>query len=108
MQHYFDDSSLLRQVVGHRATGLSGPRALLLMAAHPGAFAGLFAHPAARAGPHAALTRPPRQVPLLPAHPVAFAGFSPHPGALADPYARLMRPATVRDAVAFGPKARAD
>jgi uncharacterized protein (DUF2236 family) len=74
MQSYFDDSSLLRQVVGHRLTGLSGPRALLVMAAHP----------------------------------VAFAGFFAHTGALDDPYARLQRTATVMDAVAFGPRDRAD
>ena len=74
MEHYFDDTSLLREVVGHRLTGLSGPRALLVMAAHP----------------------------------VAFAGFFAHTGALDDPYARLQRTATVMDAVAFGPKARAD
>jgi len=74
MEFYFDDSSLLREVVGHRLTALSGPRALLVMAAHP----------------------------------VAFAGFFAHTGALDDPYARLQRTATVMDAVAFGPKARAD
>ena len=46
MEHYFDDSSLLRQVVGHRLTGMSGPRALLVMAAHPVAFAGFSPTPA--------------------------------------------------------------
>src|SRR3954451_7719858 len=71
---YFNADSLLRQVVGHRLTALSGPRALLVMAAHP----------------------------------VAFKGFFAHTGALDDPYARLKRTATVMDAVAFGPKARAD
>src|SRR6478609_2354039 len=50
MEHYFDDSSLLRQVVSHRLTGLSGPRALLVMAAHPVAFAGFFAHTGALYG----------------------------------------------------------
>jgi uncharacterized protein (DUF2236 family) len=74
MEAYFDDTSLLREVVGHKLTGLSGPRALLVMAAHP----------------------------------VAFAGFFAHTGALDDPYARLRRTATVMDAVAFGPKDRAD
>ncbi len=73
-QGYFTDDSLLRQVLGHRLTGLSGPRALLVMAAHP----------------------------------VAFAGFFAHTGALDDPYARLRRTATVMDAIAFGPKDRAD
>ena len=47
---YFDESSLLREVVGHRLTGLSGPRALLVMAAHPVAFAGFFAHTGALGG----------------------------------------------------------
>ena len=54
---YFDDSSLLRQVVGHRLTGLSGPRALLVMAAHPVAFAGFFAHTGALDDPYARLQR---------------------------------------------------
>ena len=57
MQHSFDDSSMLRQVVGHRLTGLSGPRALLVMAAHPVAFAGFFAHTGALDDPYARLRR---------------------------------------------------
>ncbi|WP_053226552.1 oxygenase MpaB family protein [Solirubrobacter soli] len=57
MEHYFDDHSLLRQVVGHRLTGLSGPRALLVMAAHPVAFAGFFAHTGALDDPYARLRR---------------------------------------------------
>src|SRR3954464_8695542 len=57
MEHYFDDTSLLRQVVGHRLTGLSGPRALLVMAAHPVAFAGFFAHTGALDDPYARLQR---------------------------------------------------
>lgn len=57
MEQYFDDSSLLRQVVGHRLTGLSGPRALLVMAAHPMAFAGFFAHTGALDDPYARLQR---------------------------------------------------
>src|SRR6201994_1380525 len=71
---YFTDDSPLREVVGHRLTALSGPRALLVMAAHP----------------------------------VAFQGFFAHTGALDDPYARLRRTAKVMDAVAFGPRDRAD
>src|SRR3954471_8969939 len=54
---YFDDSSLLREVVGHRLTGLSGPRALLVMAAHPVAFAGFFAHTGALDDPYKRLRR---------------------------------------------------
>ena len=57
MEHYFDDTSLLREVVGHRLTGLSGPRALLVMAAHPVAFAGFFAHTGALDDPYARLQR---------------------------------------------------
>jgi len=54
---YFDDASLLRQVVGDRMTALSGPRALLVMAAHPVAFAGFFAHTGALDDPYARLAR---------------------------------------------------
>src|SRR4051795_13009559 len=57
MESYFDDTSLLREVVGHRLTGLSGPRALLVMAAHPVAFAGFFAHTGALDDPYARLKR---------------------------------------------------
>jgi uncharacterized protein (DUF2236 family) len=56
-QGYFTDASLLRQVVGHRVTGLSGPRALLLMAAHPVAFQGFFAHTGALDDPYQRLAR---------------------------------------------------
>ena len=54
---YFTDASLLRQVIGDRLTGLSGPRSLLLMAAHPVAFAGFFAHTGALDDPYARLQR---------------------------------------------------
>ena len=57
---YFSDSSPLRQIVGHRLTGLSGPRALLLMAAHPIAFEGFFAHTGALDDPYARLMRTAR------------------------------------------------
>jgi uncharacterized protein (DUF2236 family) len=57
MRGYFDDNSLLRQVVGHRLIRLSGPRALLVMAAHPVAFAGFFAHTGALDDPYARLRR---------------------------------------------------
>ncbi len=53
----FTDASPLRQVVGHRLTALSGPRALLLMAAHPVAFQGFFAHTGALDDPYARLRR---------------------------------------------------
>jgi uncharacterized protein (DUF2236 family) len=54
---YFDDDSLLREVVGHRLTALSGPRALLVMAAHPVAFQGFFAHTGALDEPYERLKR---------------------------------------------------
>jgi uncharacterized protein (DUF2236 family) len=54
---YFHEASPLRAVVGHRLTGLSGPRALLLMAAHPVAFQGFFAHTGALDDPYARLAR---------------------------------------------------
>jgi uncharacterized protein (DUF2236 family) len=54
---YFTDDSMLRRVVGDRVTGLSGPRALLVMAAHPVAFAGFFAHTGALDDPYARLER---------------------------------------------------
>ena len=57
MRRYFDHHSLLREVVSHRLTALSGPRALLLMAAHPVAFAGFFAHTGALDDPYARLRR---------------------------------------------------
>ncbi|MGI8632384.1 MAG: oxygenase MpaB family protein [Solirubrobacterales bacterium] len=41
---YFDDDSMLRRVVGERIVVLSGPRALLMQAAHPLAMTGLLAH----------------------------------------------------------------
>jgi uncharacterized protein (DUF2236 family) len=54
---YFTDASPLRRVVSHRMTALSGPRALLLMAAHPVAFQGFFAHTGALGDPYARLQR---------------------------------------------------
>jgi uncharacterized protein (DUF2236 family) len=57
---YFDDSSPLREVVGHRMTALAGPRALLLMGAHPVAFQGFFAHTGALEDPYARLNRTAR------------------------------------------------
>ena len=53
----FTDDSLLRHVVGDRMTGLSGPRALLMMATHPVAFEGFFAHTGALDDPYARLQR---------------------------------------------------
>jgi uncharacterized protein (DUF2236 family) len=54
---YFNADSMLRRVTGEYVVALSGPRALLLMAAHPVAFAGFFAHTGALAEPYARLRR---------------------------------------------------
>jgi uncharacterized protein (DUF2236 family) len=48
---------MLRRVTGEYVVALSAPRALMLMAAHPVAFAGFFAHTGALADPHARLRR---------------------------------------------------
>ena len=48
---------MLRRVVGDRVTALSGPRALLVQAAHPVAFAGFFAHTGALDEPYPRLER---------------------------------------------------
>lgn len=54
---YFTSDSMLRRVIGEYAVALSGPRALLMMAAHPVAFAGFFAHTGALDDPYARLRR---------------------------------------------------
>jgi len=40
---YFDDTSLIRRVHREQVVALGGPRALLMQAAQPVAFAGFFA-----------------------------------------------------------------
>lgn len=57
MAGYFTNESMLRRVIGERVVALSGPRALLMMAAHPVAFAGFFAHTGSLADPYARLRR---------------------------------------------------
>src|SRR6187431_802421 len=57
MAEYFTDSSAIRQVHRERALALSGPRALLMQAAHPLAVAGLLAHTAAIDEPYDRLAR---------------------------------------------------
>jgi uncharacterized protein (DUF2236 family) len=57
MDSYFDDSSMLRRVHREFAVALSGPRALLMQAAHPVAFEGFFAHTGALDEPYARLRR---------------------------------------------------
>ena len=54
---YFDDSSMLRRVHREVAVALSGPRALLMQAAHPVAFEGFFAHTGALDEPYERLAR---------------------------------------------------
>jgi uncharacterized protein (DUF2236 family) len=43
MPRTFDHTSVLRRVHREHVVGLGGPRALLMMAAHPVAFEGFFA-----------------------------------------------------------------
>ena len=54
---YFTDDSLLRRVHRERAVALSGPRALLMQAAHPVAVRGLLAHSSAMDEPYERLAR---------------------------------------------------
>jgi uncharacterized protein (DUF2236 family) len=54
---YFDDSSMLRRIHRERAVALSGPRALLMQAAHPLAVSGLLAHSSALEQPYERLAR---------------------------------------------------
>jgi uncharacterized protein (DUF2236 family) len=54
---YFNDHSIVRRVHRERVLALAGPRALLLMAAHPVAFEGFFAHTEALEDPYTRLRR---------------------------------------------------
>lgn len=54
---YFTDRSMLRRVHRERAIALSGPRALLMQAAHPLAVSGLLAHSTAMDEPYDRLAR---------------------------------------------------
>jgi len=54
---YFTDDSMLRKVHRERALALSGPRALLMQAAHPLAVSGLLAHSTAIDEPYERLAR---------------------------------------------------
>lgn len=56
-QGYFGADSMLRKVIGERVVALSGPRALLMQAAHPLAVAGLLAHSSALDEPYDRLKR---------------------------------------------------
>ena len=57
MEGYFSDDSMLRIVHRERAIALSGPRALLMQAAHPLAVQGLLAHSTAIDEPYDRLAR---------------------------------------------------
>jgi len=57
---YFGDDSMLRRVHRETAVALSGPRALLMQAAHPLAVAGLLAHTGALDAPYERLDRTAR------------------------------------------------
>jgi uncharacterized protein (DUF2236 family) len=54
---YFDDDAMLRRVHRESVVALAGPRALLMQAAHPVAFAGFFAHTGALDEPYERLAR---------------------------------------------------
>ncbi|MGB0092590.1 MAG: oxygenase MpaB family protein [Solirubrobacteraceae bacterium] len=54
---YFDEGSILRRIHRERALALSGPRALLMQAAHPLAVSGLLAHSSALDQPYERLAR---------------------------------------------------
>ena len=54
---YFTDESMIRRVMRERALALSGPRALLMQAAHPLAVAGLLAHSDSLEDPYQRLAR---------------------------------------------------
>jgi uncharacterized protein (DUF2236 family) len=57
MPGYFDERSMFRRVNRERAVALSGPRALLMQAAHPLAVFGLLAHSTALDEPYERLAR---------------------------------------------------
>jgi uncharacterized protein (DUF2236 family) len=54
---YFTEDSVIRRVMRERALALSGPRALLMQAAHPLAVAGLLAHSDSLEDPYLRLAR---------------------------------------------------
>src|SRR6059058_5819107 len=61
----FNDHSLLRRVIREKVVGLSGPRALLMQAAHPVAWAGFFAHTGAMDEPYERLARTAQVMDLI-------------------------------------------
>jgi uncharacterized protein (DUF2236 family) len=59
-ESYFRDDSMLRRLNRERVMALSGPRALLMQAAHPLAVSGLLAHSSALDAPYERLARTAR------------------------------------------------
>jgi uncharacterized protein (DUF2236 family) len=78
---YFTHDSMLRRVHREKAVALSGPRALLMQAAHPVAFAGFFAHTGALDEPYERLSRTAQVMNAI--------GFGPR--AEADRLTRIVR-----------------
>jgi uncharacterized protein (DUF2236 family) len=64
-QSLFTEDSMLRRVIREQVVGLSGPRTLLMQAAHPVAFAGFFAHTGALDEPYERLSRTARVLNLV-------------------------------------------
>src|SRR4051794_8873962 len=62
---FFTNESMIRRVQRESVVALSGPRTLLMQAAHPVAFAGFFPHPGALDAPYAGLQRPARVLGLI-------------------------------------------
>jgi len=54
---HFDDTSMVRRVHREMVVAFAGPRALLMQATHPVAFAGFFAHTGALDEPYERLIR---------------------------------------------------
>jgi uncharacterized protein (DUF2236 family) len=61
----FDDDAMIRRLHREQALALAGPRALLMQAAHPVAFAGFFAHTGALDEPYERLHRTAQAVDLV-------------------------------------------
>jgi uncharacterized protein (DUF2236 family) len=62
MPGYFDDTSMIRRVHREQVVALSGPRALLMQAAHPVAFTGFFGATQALDDPYPRLERTARVI----------------------------------------------
>src|ERR1700753_854590 len=98
MTSYFDDTSLLRRVHREKVVALSGPRALLMMAAHPVAFEGFFMATGALGDPYDRLRRPARGMHRSAWGPRADAAHQPRRVRTMHPRARGTLP---RDAGRF-------